>query len=322
MVEGPDVPGRLRAAALDHRPDRERMLARVERGMAARAAGSAAGRRRPAGRRRSGGSPVGLPGWVRTTGVAAALVATLGGVTVTVNALTGQGETQPSAGGDTENPTDASAGVESPEATGGGAGNASAGTGDGGEADGHTSAGEAPTRGGTAGEAETGGGDPGAPDHGGTTTTGGVPGVPGDGDPGSDEPPLPVESDGIGVQAVLDPTVVENPYWSQSLLILNTERVLLELVVEVRLPVGEGISHTGDWLTLPAEEWETTVTRDGDDLVFRWRLREGAVVPVGEYTFAAQYDHPAGNRGVEADLFTVRGVAEDGTQVSSRGGFV
>ncbi|MCE7082221.1 hypothetical protein [Streptomyces sp. ST2-7A] len=323
MVEGPDVPGRLRAAALDHRPDRERMLARVERGMAVRAAaGSAPGHRRPTGRRRGEGSPVGLPGWARTTGVAVALVATLGGVTVTVNALTGQGDAQPAAGGEAERPpetsegTSGSDGAREPAETSGGTDDGSGDESGDESGDGHGSVAGGPASGGGEG---TGGDDAGPSDTGGTTT--GTSGAPEDGDPDPGEPPVPVEADGIGVRALLDPTVVENPYWSQSLLILDTERALRELVVEVRLPTGEGISHTGDWGTLPADEWETTVVEEGGELVFRWRLREGAVVPVGEHTFAAQYDHPKGARDIGGDLFTVRGATGDGTEVSARGGF-
>ncbi|MBB0230524.1 hypothetical protein FOE67_13620 [Streptomyces calidiresistens] len=130
-----------------------------------------------------------------------------------------------------------------------------------------------------------------------------------------------MESDGLGVRALLDPTAAENSYWSQSLLILDTERELRELVVEVRVSTERDASPTGNWSTLPADEWETTVAREGDALVYRWRLREGAAVPAGEHTFAAQYAHPEGSRGAGADRFTVRGVTGDGAEVSARGGF-
>ncbi|MFD5220027.1 hypothetical protein [Streptomyces tendae] len=64
-----ELRARLRAAAGEHRPDRTRILARVERGMAA-------GNRRP--------TRVGLPGWVRVAGATAAVAGVLvaGGYTV------------------------------------------------------------------------------------------------------------------------------------------------------------------------------------------------------------------------------------------------
>ncbi|BET50922.1 hypothetical protein RGQ21_59040 [Kitasatospora aureofaciens] len=64
-----ELRARLRAAAGEHRPDRARILARVERGMAV-------GNRKPGW--------VGLPGWVRVAGATAAVAGVLvaGGYTV------------------------------------------------------------------------------------------------------------------------------------------------------------------------------------------------------------------------------------------------
>lgn len=95
-----DAPQRLRAAAAAHQPDRERMLARVERGARRRGPADARGpghHPRPASWR-AGRFPRGLPGWTRVAGAAVAMVVTLGGATVAV-AWTADGPQEPPAAG-------------------------------------------------------------------------------------------------------------------------------------------------------------------------------------------------------------------------------
>ncbi|GAB2929162.1 hypothetical protein [Streptomyces mayteni] len=77
MPERPDVPRLLREAAEAHRPDRERMLERVQRGVQRSTV-------RDAGRR---SWRAGL-GWARTVGAVVALVVTLGAASLVVR-LTG-----------------------------------------------------------------------------------------------------------------------------------------------------------------------------------------------------------------------------------------
>jgi hypothetical protein len=84
MSDRSDARELLRAAAAAHQPDRERMLAHVERGT------RGTRRTRPAaGRWTVIGRAVGLPGWARVAGAAAALAVTLGAGALAVSWVAG-----------------------------------------------------------------------------------------------------------------------------------------------------------------------------------------------------------------------------------------
>jgi hypothetical protein len=247
-----DAPERLRAAATAHQPNRERMLARVERGTQRRSPSAARGpryHRPPPGdwrTRRAGQLPHGLPGWTRVAGAAVAVVVTLGGATVAV-AWTADGPQGPP-------------------------------------------------------EAASSGGPAADGDQDGATV-------------GADEAP-----EAVHAVAEVDPS--SNAYWSQSNVSVKTGVALTDFTIELRIAGADegGVRATGAWRTLPSGDFDLSVKTEGEELVFRWELRQGAEIPPGEHIFAGQYDHDRGPRDAGADSYRVEGTGDDG-EVSLSGGF-
>ncbi|MFE5487623.1 hypothetical protein [Streptomyces sp. NPDC056527] len=220
MANEDELRARLREAAEAHRPDRARMLARVERGMAADARAVSVRSVRPL-------RPV---PWLRVAGAAAAVAGIFAAGGYAVTALSGP------------SPSVAATGA-----------------------------------------------DPNA------------------------EPRLRAEG-------VIDPG--SNRYWAQSDLTVTTSTPLSGLVVEVRVAQTGGVASTGNWRTLPAEDFTVSVREDGGALVYRWTLTAGRTVPAGRHVFAGQYDHAEGGRDAGSDTFTVTATDTSGDRTSARGGFV
>ncbi|MEU6843181.1 hypothetical protein ABZ930_15055 [Streptomyces sp. NPDC046716] len=267
---------RLRHAADAHRPDRERMLARIERGMAEPPAADAP----PEGR----GPAV---GWVRIAGVTAGVAGALavGGFAVGAALRPDDGPRQtvavsPSPG--TASP-DATARERTPTASPTGSPSASAPQ--------RPPASSAPAK-----------------PSGGTGTT--TPAAPGP-ETTSDGP---LWSDGS-----VDPGSSE--YWSQSDVTFRTREQLDSLTVELRVAQTGGVADTGNWRTLPAEDFTVSVAEHDGFLVFRWRLKPGRTVPSGEFVFAGQYNHSAGGRDAGKDTYTVSAQTADGERAAVGGDF-
>ncbi|MFF9896268.1 hypothetical protein [Streptomyces longispororuber] len=313
---------RLRRAAHAHRPDRERMLARVERGMAAGARdgerprrperertpvrgerGAAAARQGdPASRpwwergRRQGAS------WLRVAGAAAAVagVLTAGGYGL-ATAVRGDDPapgtrtvaTSPTAPAPTPPPV-----PTSPPA-------ASAPTSPPGERDGKREGTPRPPR---------------------RTAAGGAPSTtPPEDPPASARPPAsagpPPASPGAGlVRADGRINPGSNPYWSQSDLTVRATKPLTALTVELRVARAGEVADTGNWRTLPAEDFDVLVAERDGFLVYRWTLRPGRTVPAGRHVFAGQYNHPDGGRDAGDDTYAVHARAA-GERGDDRGDF-
>ncbi|MGP4113794.1 hypothetical protein ACTWP5_23155 [Streptomyces sp. 4N509B] len=257
MSDRCDAPVALRAAAAAHQPDRERMLARVERGMR-----QAEGHPRLA----RAGRPLAPPAWARVAGAVVALAVTLGVASAAVAWTTA--ETPPQAGV-------GPAGGSHPDREGAGSGGQD----------------------GPAGQpSDAATGPDGSADSGGSGQAGGA----------------------VTASGVVDPG--SNPYWSQSNVTVAVPRTLTSFTLELRVAMGEGVRATGAWRTLPSDDFELTMEDEGDELVFRWELREGAEIPPGEHVFAGQYDHDGGPREADGDSYLVRGNGPGG-EVSTHGGF-
>lgn len=264
-----DLHDRLREAAEAHRPDRERMLARVERGMAAPAG------QRP-GRHRVGRVWM----WPRMVlaSVAAAAAMAVGGLAVAAIAQ----RPEPPRGTTASPSATAPSGSPSPSASASGEASpaprpTSADTAPGRSASGPPSAGASPDRG------------PVSPTPTGSRTEDGPLWVDGSVVPG-----------GTAASAESDVT-------------LKNRSPLTALTVELWLPLTDGVENTGHRQTLPTADFTVRVREENGVLYYRWTLRPGRTVPVGEHLFAAEYDHAAGGRDAKDDRYRSDAVFADGT---------
>ncbi|MEV0126572.1 hypothetical protein AB0I16_34355 [Streptomyces sp. NPDC050703] len=264
-----EVRGRLRGAAQAHRPDRERMRARVEQGMAA---GPRPGRQ--AKRPRGAGAS-----WLRvvTATAAAAGVCAVGGYGV-ASALRAD-ET-----GRSSVATTATPGTPAPAASE------------------HTRDTTPPTR--------RPGGTPATPPVSGPPKSARPPG----GGTSSRPARPPRTSTEVPAAELLwadgsvDPG--SSAYWSQGDITLKARKPLTSLTVELRVDMGAKVEDTGNWRSLPEADFDVTVGERDGFLVYRWTLRAGRTVPVGEHTFAGQYNHPGGKRDAHGDRYRIEAGTE------------
>jgi hypothetical protein len=111
-----------------------------------------------------------------------------------------------------------------------------------------------------------------------------------------------------------------HPNWAQSRLVLKTTQPLSALSVELRIVQTGDVRTTGQWQTLPADDFTVTVKEIDGAVVYRWELKQGRTVPVGLHTFAAQYNHAAGKRDARPDGYVAEAKATGGAH-TLRGGF-
>ncbi|MFI6154781.1 hypothetical protein ACIBCA_19060 [Kitasatospora sp. NPDC051170] len=109
-------------------------------------------------------------------------------------------------------------------------------------------------------------------------------------------------------------------YWAQSNLTLRTGQPLTSLTVELRVAQTGDVRDTGNWRTLPVDDFTVTVQESGGALVYRWVLKPGRTVPAGQHEFAAQYNHATGVRAAANDGYRVDAVSAGGS-ASVSGGF-
>ncbi|GAA2740864.1 hypothetical protein [Kitasatospora cinereorecta] len=109
-------------------------------------------------------------------------------------------------------------------------------------------------------------------------------------------------------------------YWAQSNLTLRTTQPLSALTVELRIAQTGGLQNTGNWRTLPSDDFTVTVQETGGALVYRWVLKPGRTVPVGQHRFAGQFNHATGVRSATGDGYRVDAQSAGGS-ASVWGGF-
>ncbi|MCD0442026.1 hypothetical protein LO763_00085 [Glycomyces sp. A-F 0318] len=144
-------------------------------------------------------------------------------------------------------------------------------------------------------------------------TTGGEAGTTGQEESGEAGPPAWLSTDGSVGQG-------SNDYWSQANLTLRNDEALTELSVELRVAIGEGLQSTGAWTT-DSRLSDAQVAEEDGYLVYRWTLRDGEVLPAGEYTFAGQFNHGSGPRSADDDDYTFEAATESGEDGRAEGGF-
>lgn len=96
-----------------------------------------------------------------------------------------------------------------------------------------------------------------------------------------------------------------NAYWAQSDITLKTTQPLTAFTLELRIAQTGGVQSTGSWRTLPPDDFTVTVQNEGGAVVYRWILKPGRTVPVGQHVFAGQYNHAAGDRDAKHDGYRV-----------------
>lgn len=259
-----DMRNRLREAAEAHEPDRARMLARVERGMAALPDDDATRRRR----HRTG--PLPWPRVVLAT-LATAGVMTLGGLAFASLVQTpAPGPAAPRPVTLAPSPTPTAVPTNSP-------------------APAPTSPPPSRTPDRTSPGTATA-----APSTTATPSAGATVSRPTSAGRHTEDGPL--WSDGS-----VDPH--STSYWAQSNVTLKTTQPLTALTVDLRIALTPGVQDAGHWQTLAADAFDVTVRAEGAFLVYRWVLKPGRTVPVGQHVFAGQYNHAAGGRDAKDDTY-------------------
>jgi hypothetical protein len=269
-----ELPERLHEAAGAHRPDRERMLARVERAMASPGPGRA---------NRRWGRPS-VP-WMRVTAVAAAAAGAIGLGGLAVGAVAGH-----AAPGRAVVTSGSTAAATRPPAAGPGAG---------------TAAGRpAPPRHAAGGTGRHGGSAVARrPEHASVPPAGAraVTGAPPVGSEGAPDAPPPAPPDnGVSARGAVDGS--SSAYWTQSDLTLTSDRPLTSLAVVIRVARTTGVDGTGSYDSASGGT-TASVTVEGDYLVYRWALAAGQTLAPGSYTFAGRFQHAGGDRDTSGDTY-------------------
>lgn len=295
-----DLPERLRNAAEAHRPDRERMLARVEHAMAADGAGTGA----PEAGARGHDRPA-AP-WMRVTAVTAAVAGAIGIGGLAVGAVTGDG--QPVRTVVTSGDTDSA--QSSPPASGGA----------------HTSDPHKPA---PRHSEPAPGHHKSPPPHtpsGRTATVSPPLQAPPPSVPGT--PAQPTVTPGSGTQVPQNSGPVQSDgvlgansddYWTSSNVVLTTRQTLTSLTVELRIARVNGETYTGSWTSVGDATVQVSV--QSDVIVYRWTLPAGKTIPPGTYTFAGQYQHDQGQGGTDGDRYTATAGYGPGSSVTVGGHF-
>lgn len=295
----------LHRAAASHRPDRARILARVERGMAeeGRPAGRARGVRKPPVRSAGVRGPGRAASWPRVAGVTVAVMAVLaaGGYAVagmlhedfrvhtattpdptpTRTTPTGPPSAPPTSP-DPAHPTPAKPSHPPEHSPGHSSGTA-----------------VAPPPAGTR--------PPTAPVS----------------------PPAPggnrVRDGRLWGEGAVDPHSHE--FWAQSNITFENGEPLTALAVELRIAKTEGVTNTGAWISFPLDDFTVEVREEQSGpakpvyLVYRWTLKPGRTVPAGVHMAAGQYQHAKGDRDTGGDSYSVTTSAEGGQRATVQGGF-
>ena len=109
-------------------------------------------------------------------------------------------------------------------------------------------------------------------------------------------------------------------YWAQNNLTLKTTEPLTSVTVEMRIAQTGGVRNTGNWRTLPSDDFTVTVQESDGALLYRWVLKPGRIVPAGQHVFASQYNHATGVRNVKHDTYHVDAQSSGGS-IAVWGGF-
>ncbi|MEU4393532.1 hypothetical protein [Kribbella sp. NPDC023855] len=133
--------------------------------------------------------------------------------------------------------------------------------------------------------------------------------------PGSSRPTTPagtrIQNGPLWSQGSMD--AHSSIYWGQNNLVIKTTEPLTSLTVELRIAQTGDVRKTGNWQTLPNDEFTVTVEESAGALLYRWTLKPGRTVPAGQHQFAAQYNHATGVRKIKRDRYRVHAQSSVGS---------
>lgn len=107
--------------------------------------------------------------------------------------------------------------------------------------------------------------------------------------------------------------------WSENQVRLKNTKTLGRLSVTITVARTSDARKAGQYTNVSGSDIEVTVTEAGDELVYRYVLREGKKLTPGEYLFGAQFTHASG-RPRDADWYAVT-ADTGGTGADLRGTF-
>ncbi|OIV35226.1 hypothetical protein BIV57_22700 [Mangrovactinospora gilvigrisea] len=107
---------------------------------------------------------------------------------------------------------------------------------------------------------------------------------------------------------------------SQSVVTLRSDRALSSLTVTLRVAKGAGVASVGERASVPSGSAGASVAARGSWLVYTWKLRPGASLAPGRYTFSGAYTRGTAARDADADRYTVT-AGGTGGPLSLGGGF-
>ncbi|WP_042387237.1 hypothetical protein [Streptacidiphilus melanogenes] len=122
--------------------------------------------------------------------------------------------------------------------------------------------------------------------------------------PGQSPGPTRVQQGFLWSDGSVDPGSSDS--WAQSDVTLQTAFTVTALDVTLRVALTAGVTTTGQWSTVPAQDLDVTVSRQGGFLLYEWTLKPGATLAPGTYAFAGQYDHAPGGRDAGRDSYAAK----------------
>ncbi|MCX5206268.1 hypothetical protein OG897_33295 [Streptomyces sp. NBC_00237] len=293
----------LHRAAASHRPDRARILARVERGMAedARTDGRTRGARKPSVRSAGARGPGRAASWPRVAGATVAVAAVLAAGGYGVAGVLHEDVRVHTATTPDPTPTPTRTAPTGPPPVPDPA---------------HTSPPKPPRQ----------------PERssGGSSATSKARPPAGTRPPTAPaSPPTPasnrVQDGRLWGEGAVDPHSHE--FWAQSNITFENGEILTALAVELRIAKTEGVTNTGAWISLPLDDFTVEVREEQSGpaqpvyLLYRWTLKPGRTVGPGVHMAAGQYQHVKGDRDAGGDRYSVTTTAQGGQRATVRGGF-
>ncbi|WP_035858573.1 hypothetical protein [Cryptosporangium arvum] len=115
----------------------------------------------------------------------------------------------------------------------------------------------------------------------------------------------------------MDPNSNDN--YAQSTVTLKSKTEMTALDVTIRVALSSGVRATGNWSTIAKDKLVVTTRERSGWLYYRFQLRAGATIAPGDYTFAGQYD-PGGPRSTGKDAYLASASART-SDVRVHGGF-
>ncbi|MGW7195673.1 hypothetical protein [Streptomyces chryseus] len=96
---------------------------------------------------------------------------------------------------------------------------------------------------------------------------------------------------------------------------LKTQEPLTALTVELFLARRDGIEPTGTFQSLPGDDFTHSLDQRDGMLIHRWTLKAGRTVPPGTYVFAGRYDHAPDGRNAYGDTYRATAKTTDDTLI-------